>query len=120
MSPSRSHTDAQAIQRERERRHWTIEQWKEDAPDEHWPTHMANVRHDADAAVDALLADLQRKEEALRRLRPILQNAKDGFDNPPGYNDESLNAYKREGLSSGCRVGLDVIDAALAAVRKEP
>ena len=70
VSPSRSHTDTreELIRRERERRHWTIEQWAQDAPDEHWPTYMAKVRRDADEAVDALLADLQRLEEALRQI----------------------------------------------------
>ena len=51
-----------AIERERERRHWTIQQWKDDAPDEHWPTYIADTRKAADHAADWLI-------EALRQLR---------------------------------------------------
>jgi hypothetical protein len=58
-------------------------------------------------------ARIAELEAALERLRPILQNAKDGFGNPPSYDDPSLNAYRREGLASGCRVGLEVIEAVL-------
>lgn len=51
--------------------------------------------------------------DALERLRPILQNSRETFLDPPNYSDTSLNAYRFEGLAAGCLVGLNVIDAAL-------
>jgi len=99
VSPSRSHTDTreELIRRERERRHWTIEQWAQDAPDEHWPTYMAKVRRDADEAVDALLADLQRLEEALRRIAhwsfDVSSTAEEDLYN---IKDAALSALREE------------------------
>ena len=67
--------------------------------------------------LDSQQAEIKRLRAALERLRPILENAKDGFRNPPSYDDPSLTAYRLEGLTGGCRVGLEVIDKALGAVR---
>src|SRR5690349_15297905 len=77
-----------------------------------WLGHEAERDHRErmQRAVDNAVGEL---EAALERLRPILQNAKDGFENPPKHDDPSLNAYRREGLASGCRVGLEVIEEAL-------
>lgn len=55
---------AEAIRRERERRHWTIQQWKEDAPDAHWPTYIADTRKAADDAADWLIESLRMLRDA--------------------------------------------------------
>lgn len=46
-----------AIARERETRHWTIEQRRE-AFGEHWPSESARITREADAAVDFLVDTL--------------------------------------------------------------
>ena len=54
----------QTIERERERRYWTIQQWKDDAPDEHWPAYIADTRKAADDATDWLVETLRQLRDA--------------------------------------------------------
>lgn len=67
-----------------------------------------------------LEARIKSLEAALERLRPIIQNSKDAFQNPPVYNDPGLRGWRFEGLASGCRIGLEVIDKALVPMTDEP
>jgi hypothetical protein len=70
---SKRHSELRAaIARERERRHWTIPQWRELYPagevSDEWPSGMARVRKEADDAVDSLLEQLEAYEKALRDI----------------------------------------------------
>jgi chromosome segregation ATPase len=81
---AKPHSELRAdIARERERRHWTIPQWREMYPED-WPSGMARVRKEADAAVDSLLEQLQTTERQrdgaelmLRDTREQLQTAQE-------------------------------------------
>ena len=53
MDDLTARTARQAIARERETRHWTIPQWRDDSPDEwNWPAWSAKTQREADEAVD--------------------------------------------------------------------
>ena len=57
-------------------------------------------------------ARVRELEEILVRLEPILQNSKDAFQNPDQWGP-ATRGYRLEGLANGCRVGLEIITAAL-------
>lgn len=64
---SKPHSELRAdVARERERRHWTIDQWRKVDPD--WPGGMARCRQDADDAVDSLFEQYQAARKALERI----------------------------------------------------
>lgn len=60
-------------------------------------------------------AKRQELEAALERLRPILQNSKEAFEDPNLWEPSSVRGYRLEGLALGCMVGLEVIHQALGA-----
>jgi hypothetical protein len=67
-SPHRSLGELRAdVARERERRYWTIEQNRRLYGDE-WPSGVAGVQRDADAAVDGLFEQLETAETALSEI----------------------------------------------------
>lgn len=90
VTEHKPHSELRAdVARERERRHWTINQWRKVDPD--WPGAMARCRKEADDAVDslfeqheALLAEWSdyraTTEDIITDLKEQLQSAQESIE----------------------------------------
>ena len=68
-------TPIEAVQRERETRHWTIPQWRE-AYGDAWPSASADVKRAADTAVDGFIAALEAWTYDWEPTRAIIRACK--------------------------------------------